>query len=122
MSSAAPGKAGVAPPRAAGSSVELVASALRRAVVKAESSLTIQEGLYEAYNRHVRCLADVGENLGELREAVDALRLALRDAFGFDAITGEKTRPSTLGDGDAATLLAHLRAASAAADKIAGGS
>jgi hypothetical protein len=98
----------------------LVAWALRRALTKAGSFLTLQEGLYDAYTRDLRCLAsDLDDIPGDLRGAVDGVVCALEKAFGFDRATGEKKGPSTLGEQDAVALLARLQEVSEAADRTA---
>jgi hypothetical protein len=100
-------------------SVALLVWALHRTVADVTSSLTVQEGLYRAYTRDFLCLADFDGIPDDLREAVDAIVRTLGEAFGFDSATGQKKRPSTLGEQDAAVLLARLRAITAAAEKVA---
>jgi hypothetical protein len=121
MASSIPGNSGIASPVSVvrSRSVDLLAWALHRAVTDADSSLTIQEGLYKAYTRDLLCLAGVDGVPDALRESIDAIVRTLGEALGFDSVTGQKKGPSTLGERDAAALLAHLRTVSAAVEKIA---
>ena len=120
MSSALPVNHGAAPlPVLTPRPVDLAAWALLHAVTRAGSSLTLQEGLYEAYRRDLQWLADVDGVPPALRVAIEAVVHRLQMAFGFDPGTGEKRSPSTLGARDARALHAELRVVSAQAEAAA---
>jgi hypothetical protein len=100
-------------------SVQLAAWALKRAVGKACSSLTLQEGLYEAYRRDLCWLESLQGVPSDLQVAISAIVCDLRTAFGVDAVTGDKSAASTLGQQDAVDILTRLQAVSSAAKAAA---
>ena len=94
---------------------------LRRALEKANASLTVQEGLYRAYTTHLCDLDPIDDIPDSLREAIHEFVVDLRRAFGFDEATGAKIAPSTLGRRQAALLLARLGTITSGAEALADG-
>ncbi len=99
--------------------LNLLEWALQSAIATAGSSPTLQEGLYEAYSRHLRYLDDLHDLPADLRDAITCLVESLRVALGFDAVTGQKTTPSVLGYDAAAVLLERTRVISETVTAIA---
>ena len=103
-------------------SVHVAVAGLRQALVEAQASLTVQEGLYRAYTAHLCDLDAIDGMPSALGASIHDLICELRSVFGFDLCTGRKVAPSTLKRWRAAELLERLRAVTSSAEWLAEGS
>jgi hypothetical protein len=88
--------------------LRLAAWALNRAVDRASSSATIQEGLCNAYKRDLCWLLDLDYVPADVRVALSEVIANIRSGLGFNRL-GEKKAPSRLSSREARAILVTLQ-------------
>ncbi len=96
----------------------LAAWTLRKALVRADGSATVQEGLYQAYKWHLVALEEFEGPPHELLARIHTVIVDLRRVFGFDR-AGNKISSSVLRSAEAQVILERLRELARDAESIA---